>query len=633
MNPEIVFYVSVNGNDGWNGRSPVRDDSGGPFATLAKAVQASRLQKEGADRRIVIGSGCYLDVSIQLTAADSGLQIEAAEGETPVLYGGRRIEGWKKEAQGDFWYAKLPASAIGEWDFRLLTVNGRLCERARLPESGTFLHETTFNVEWLSTSAGGWERKPTYEELSQLTYREGDLGPWLDARNADLTVYHKWDESSVGIFSHDAASRTLVFTHPCGHPPGSFKCLKYVVWNTREGMTRPGQWYLDKTAGRVVYWPLDGEDMERLEAVAPTQDNIIRFIEPAQGITLRGLTLAVTHAPLMAAGFGAYGMPGAIESSVNLDKCRFEALTIRHTGGQGLRLEGALSTTTVSDCVIEDTGACGILFRCKSRAGCHITGNRVHRVGKACTSAIAISSHGCDVIGNEVSDAPYSGIAYSYTAGGEAGVDPARIENNTVSKVMRLLNDGGAIYVTFTENGVVRGNIVSGIQQGDEPDTGRNGIYLDEHTFDWTVEKNLVIDCTHPTLNHMLSGNIYRDNVFVSGSWLKVNAIRCKEFAFLRNILYARGKVIFYNNSGAITDFSQNLLYSESGEYEEQLVDENYRHYETRKLDLRDGTLTADPLFTNPAQGDYTLRPESPGVALGLSGIAMKTILEGKHDK
>ena len=632
MNSEIVFYVSADGSDGWNGRSPSRDDSGGTFVTLAKAVEASRLLGKGASKRIVLGGGCYFDVSVSLMAADSGLTIEAAKGETPVLYGGRRIEGWKKEAQGDFWYAELPA-AYGEWDFRLLCVNGRLCGRARLPESGTFLHETTFNVEWMSTSAGGWERKPTYEELSQLTYKEGDLGTWLDSKNADLTVYHKWDESSVGIFSHDVKNRTLVFTHPCGHPPGSFKCRKYVVWNTREGMTRPGQWYLDKTAGRVVYWPVPGEDMGCAEVVAPTQENIIRFTEPAQGITLRGLTLAVTHAPLIAAGFGAYGMPGAIESSVSLDNCRFEGLTIRHTGGQGFRLEGDCHTCAVSDCTIEDTGACGIVFRCKNRAGCHITGNRVHRVGKTCTSAIAISSHGCDVIGNEVCDAPYSGIAYSYTADGGLGAEPARIENNRVSKVMRLLNDGGAIYVTFTENGVVRGNIISQIQQGDEPDTGRNGIYLDERTFGWIVEKNLVIDCTHPSLNHMLSGNIYRDNVFVSGSWLKVNAIRCKEFAFYRNILYARGKVIFFNNQGAITDFSKNLLYSETGEYEEQLVDESYRHYETRALDLREGTVAANPLFTDPAQGDYTLRPGSPGVALGLSGIRTKNNLEGKHDK
>ena len=35
------------------------------------------------------------------------------------------------------------------------------------------------------------------EELNTLTYRPEDLGAWLDARNAEVTVYHMWDESVV----------------------------------------------------------------------------------------------------------------------------------------------------------------------------------------------------------------------------------------------------------------------------------------------------------------------------------------------------------------------------------------------------------------------------------------------------
>ena len=233
----------------------------------------------------------------------------------------------------------------------------------------------------------------------------------------------------------------------------------------------------------------------------------------------------------------------------------------------------------------------------------------------------AISARCCDILRNEVSDAPYSGISYSSSAEHRHGGESARIEDNTVSRVLKLLNDGGAIYVTFTRNGVIRGNVIRDIQQGDEPDSGRNGIYLDEQTEGWLVEKNLVISCTHPVLCHMAGRNTIRQNIFVSGSWLKVNLIRCAEFAFTHNIVYAKSKLIFYGNPGAVTDFANNLLFSVSGEVEEHHVDDNYKHYDTLPLALRDGTRIADPLFADAETNDYSLQPGSPAFLLGIEGI------------
>lgn len=623
IDDNLFFFVSPAGEDGWNGRAPKLCGAGGPFATLQKAVEASRLAGTGCAGTIVIAGGSYYGVSITLGPEDSGLTITSAEGETPVLYGGRRIEGWKKEEQGDFWFAGLPEEASGQWDFRMLVVNGRLCDRAKLPEHGTFLHETEFNVEWMSTTAGGWARKPTEEELSSLQYCDGDLGTWLDTRNAELTVYHKWDESSVGIASHDTINRTLVFTHPCGHPPGAFKCRKYTVWNTREGMMRQGQWYLDRTAGRVVYWPLPGEDMESAVAVASTANNIFSFSGRVEGVTLKNLQLEVSSSPLMAADFGANKMPGAIEALDGLERCRFEGLAIRNTGGHGIKISGLCRDVVIRNCDIGHTGAGGILFHNGARADCLIENNRARHVGTVCTSAIAISAQCCDIIGNAVSDAPYSGIVYSASSMSRHSDGGARIEGNTVSRVMRFLNDGGAIYVTFTQNGFVRGNVICDIHQGDEPDTGRNGIYLDEQTEGWVVEGNLVVDCTHPTLNHMARRNVFRNNVFSSASWLKVNTIRCSEFVFERNVISAGGKLIFSGNPDAIAEFPNNLLFSRTGEYEQYCINDSYRQYDTQALAVRDGSIAADPLFTDEAAGDYTLKPGSPAFGLGIESIEL----------
>lgn len=126
--------------------------------------------------------------------------------------------------------------------------------------------------------------------------------------NAELTVYHMWDESVVGLAGIDTDKQLLTFSTPAGHPPGAFGVKKYVVWNVRQGMTQPGQWYLDRAAGKVVYWPLPGEDMNTVETVAPTIESILRIRgqggKPVCNVTIRGLTVAVTNTPLVAGGFG-----------------------------------------------------------------------------------------------------------------------------------------------------------------------------------------------------------------------------------------------------------------------------------------------------------------------------------------
>jgi hypothetical protein len=166
-----------------------RDDSPGtreqPLATLNQAVAAARALPAGQPRRIVLRSGSYWNVSVVLGPEDSGLTIEAEPGGTPILHGGQRLTGWAKD--GDrLAAAPLPdlsvtsaeietGLALPRWEVRLLLINGQSRPRARFPEEDTLRHQTTFDVSWMSTTGGGWQRKPTLEELTTLRYRPGDL--------------------------------------------------------------------------------------------------------------------------------------------------------------------------------------------------------------------------------------------------------------------------------------------------------------------------------------------------------------------------------------------------------------------------------------------------------------------------
>ena len=170
-----------------------------PPGAVLRAAQAE------ARRRIVVQAGeYYIDEPIVLTDRDNGLTIEATASTDVTLYGGSMVTGWQKDGP-DFCAATLPGVKEGQWDFRTLIVNGRYCPRARLPKEGRFEHRSVFDVPWMSTTGGGWKRKPTEIELTTMKYRPEDLGPWLDIRNAEITVYHMWDDSMVGVAAIDAA--------------------------------------------------------------------------------------------------------------------------------------------------------------------------------------------------------------------------------------------------------------------------------------------------------------------------------------------------------------------------------------------------------------------------------------------
>lgn len=586
-----------------------------PFPDVQQAVKALRSTPRDGVRRIVVHGGNYDDVSISLTTADSGLVIEAASGERPVLRGGKPIRNWEPIGQGQF-AAELPrfpsdqGSDLRNWEVRLLLVNGASRPRARFPAMGRLSHESRFDVPWMSTTGGGWQRQPTETELTTLRYSPGDLPSTFDYRLAEVTVYHMWDESVVGLAAHDPEAGRLRFSNPAGHPPGAFGVREFVVWNTPEGMTRPGQWYHDRVGNRLVYWPLPGEDPNQVEIVAPTRTTILRIEgsrdEPAKSITVRGLTLAATTVPLVAGGFAAARFDGAV-SLRQVDACRIEGLTVQGVAGHGMNSRGGVRDVTVEACEVTDCGAGGIYV-----GGDRVTiqNNHVHGVGRSYPSAIGIFRGGRDslVAHNEVHDCTYSAINY----GGTGNV----IASNLLYQCMTELHDGAAIYMFAATNCVLRGNVTR-----DVPDTGGYGssaYYLDERSYNSVVEGNLSVRVARPLHMHMATNNVVRNNVFIVEGDARLTFPRCEQFTLEGNVLYATGDIRL-ENVGAITTWQDNVFYSGTGQFT-QVYQENYRTRQTEPTPPP-GTLTEDPRFMDWQGGDFRYREGSPARRLGLRPI------------
>lgn len=594
------IYIAADGNDKQEGS---RDK---PFATLHRGLEYARRAKGGLRKRLLVGTGRYYDVNLSLDARDSGLLIEALPGAKVLLCGGRPITGWEKD-NGKFWSAPLPWLLKGPWDFRALVVNNRMAKRARYPADGHLFHLTEFNVRWLSTTAGGWERPPTDADLTIMKYDPKDLPNRLEPTNAEISVYHSWDESLVGVAAMDAEK--ITFSNPAGHPPGAFGIKKYVVWNTREGMTEPGQWFLDRAHNRVVYWPLDSENIASLDVLAPTRETIVRCAgtkeAPIRDIVIRGINFALTNTPLVAGGFGAGKFPGALALDC-ADACRIEKCSFSGIAGQALKAI-ASNNLVVQDCSLREIGACGIaLVNSNDSLLCR---NEIKDAGKIYPSGIAVSISGHDNVirANRIENTPYTAIACSG--------DRHLIEENTISKCMRELDDGAAIYITFCKKVVVRHNLVV----GPECKQKQSAYYIDEQGADCLLEKNIAFHSAFPSHNHMARGCILRNNVFHSDGKMKLTFPKCSGFTMEKNILYAEGAISFTNTGlGIITAMPNNIFFSKSGMLETGAGGVMGRFVP------RDGTVTTAPLFQCPERGDFTFKTKSPAKKLGIEPLNLK---------
>jgi hypothetical protein len=399
--------------------------------------------------------------------------------------------------------------------------------------------------------AGFWEHKPTHEDLTTMPYDPKDIPDSLEVKNAEVRLYHMWDESLVGVAKNDTEKHALIFSSPAIWPAGALGLKRYVIFNTREGMTQPGQWHLDRAAGRLVYWPLPGEDMAKLKVIAPTVERIIRVAgspaKKAKNITIRGLSLQATTAPQKSAGFGGGALAGAF-AMINAEKCSLENTEICNVGALGIQGQN-LAGCKFLHCNIHHTGACGVNINGSELLIAH---NHIHHLGVYYPSAAAVMLGGSKlhVYRNEIHDSPYSGII----GGGRDHV----IEENLIYRVMRELHDGAAIYGGMIHC-TIRGNMVRDVVEVGKG-FGASAYYLDEGATDCVVERNVAIGVPMPTHNHITRNTVIRDNVFVTDKDVTLSFQRSSNVTFERNTVFAPGKVIV-RQPNAVKTWKDNVIY------------------------------------------------------------------------
>lgn len=375
---QVSFYISPDGSDAASGLDPSN-----AFRTLPRAQEAVRRVRSSAQGDVVVwmrGGRYELTAPLVFGPADGGngshyVRYVAYHDETPVISGGKRVTTWRPVAGGTYFEADVPTS-VGYGDYyRQLYVNGRRAYRA----SGPLILGTKFHP-----AAG----KPG--EYDGVCFPKGVLKGYRNP--TDLRLVHlssfKYDEWPV-VAVFDEGDSTVVqcqSTHFRARVARGKDYLtpgdQYRVVNAFEELDRPGEWYHDRVAGKVYYYPRRGEDLATAEVCVPvlSSDQLVTIegASPTNAVTnlsFEGLTfehsnwlfprdsfVGGTQAEML---FGATGTPASpttysteMAGGIRLNHTRgirFLRNTVRHMAGCGIQLYNDASSTLIEGNIFHDT--------------------------------------------------------------------------------------------------------------------------------------------------------------------------------------------------------------------------------------------------------------------------------------
>ncbi len=652
--PKGDLFVSPDGNDAWTGELPDAkpDGSDGPLASIGAARDAiRRIKAEGklaGPLRVVIRGGTYsVDGPIVFGAEDSGTEnapitYAASPGEIPIISSGRPIGGWKREGDGPIWTTTVPQVKNGEWEFWQLFVDGQRCTPARTPNDD-FFHSAGPGAPNKDRTAA---RRDPKAKIS-IRYQGEDLKEWSNLGDAIVVVYHSWTASRHRIKSLDTEAKLVEFTAPSGWPMGYWdKNQRYYVEFVREELDAPGEWYLDRKTGELSYYPLPGQDMTKVRAVAPSCEELLRLEgDPAAGklvshLTFDGLSFQHTGWTMPEAatvdGQAAAGLTTATVYCLGARNCLFKRCEIAHTGGYGLWLQRGCKDNRVDQCHIHDLGAGGVRLgetalpaepeQQTERNTVH--NSFIHDGGNVYHAGIGVwlgrTSHN-NVTHNDICQFLYTGVSVGWSWGyAPSTANHNLIEYNHIHHLgYGQLSDMGGIYCLGLSPGTkLRHNLIHDVLSYAY---GGWGLYTDEGSTGILMENNVVYRVKDGAFHqHYGRDNLVRNNVLaLSATYGQIRRSREEEhnsFTVERNVIYSDGVTLLGGNwkNGNFT-MKGNCYFDASSPEPKFPGGASLKEWQAKGHDT--GSIVADPKFADPGKCDFSLPADSPAVKLGFVPI------------
>ena len=503
---QTEFYVSPAGRDTNPGTKTA------PFQTIQKAQEAVRAVPAAMKGDIVVylRGGVYpLARTLEFSEEDSGknggsIIYANYPGETPEISGGRKVTGWQPVTVNGIRLvkAKVPADIT---DFRQFYVNGEKAARTKGSHGFSGIGYDDDPAQNMANNAGG-------TDTDGIIVRSADLGitHFTNPDTMEVSYQSDWVNEIVpvkDIRDLGNGKSAIVFVQPYfnmllgsgGQWDAKFDS-EFFLENTLDLLSRPGQWYFDKKAHELFYYPRAGEDMRKAEAVVPVLERLVAIQGQAffpgtsapkvAGLQFHGITFEYSNWTwpsehsyqswdnlVMEPGAGptwednptnVIEVQGAVNVS-NATGLVFERNRFRFLGADGLDFNNGVLNSRITGNYFGDIASAALRVgmanhlaiqpelgeeTCKNIT---INDNYVTRAASDYWNTAAVVdrfTENTQFLHNEITDVSYDGVNFS---NGSSGTNDTAKNNKinfnkiTDTQTKERLYDGAAIYVNGAE--------------------------------------------------------------------------------------------------------------------------------------------------------------------------------------
>lgn len=638
--PENV-YLSADGSDEKGDGTLQR-----PYYSLNKALEGSI--DNGSDTLFVnVAPGdYYMDAPLTITSASARPVVISSTGkEKPRFMGGVKIEGWEKCAD-NLYRAYVPEAISRGFVFEQLYVNGTRAEMARTPNANWYYVEDSREYPFAKGA-----RSADYA-VQRISLSPSDLASLKGVsaekrREVRFRFYHKWDITQKPANYVDVDSG-YVYVQGGGMKPWNpiRKGSRYVMYNYKEAIDMPGEWYLDRTEGYVYYMPRRGEDMSTAFCIAPALRQLVvirgKADKPVRNIRFENLSFGYSSYVMPNIGIEPMQAAAGAEAAIMMDCAENVSMIdceLLHTGSYGIWLRQQCHGNRIERCYVADLGAGGIkigepYWRTSSKLTGHnvIHNNIITHAGSVLPCGVGVAMfHTSDneVTHNEISDLRYSGVSIGWVWGynNSASIWTTALNDNNEMDYVQLklispavrntvaynhihhigfgeLSDMGAVYTLGESPGTkVVHNVIHDIWSYDY---GGWGLYTDEGSTGVEMSNNLVYRCKSGGFHqHYGKENRIENNIFAFGFYYQAQYTRPEEhtsFSFRHNIiLQEEGETLAGAWEKGLTDMDCNLYWHTSGN--PSFAGHTWQEWRKMK---EPHSLMADPHFRDAKNGDFS---------------------------
>ncbi len=339
---------------------------------------------------------------------------------------------------------------------------------------------------------------------------DGPNGTRFTLTGADTAMWRgEPDLRAMGYWAHDWADETLAV--PAVDPARGVLTLeraprfgmktgqRVAIENALSALDTPGEYYIDRRAGRLYLWPpgpvADGDLEVSITDELLRMDNAVRVsvgdltfdMSGGDAVTLKGgHDIHFKHVAIFNAGARAL-----VSSAVDSD---FIGLTVERSGQGGVAITaGDRKQLVPGNVVVADS-----------------TFYHYARLARSYRPAVRISGVGDRIEHNIIHDGPHAAIIFS-------GNDH-RIVGNTIYDVVEETADAGAIYTgrDWTARGtVIENNFLHDIGTPDRSQATM-GIYLDDQASGITIRGNVFARVNQAVFIGGGRDNLVKDNLFAN---------------------------------------------------------------------------------------------------------------------